>query len=251
MDTVPAFPVRDMPIALHFVPVQLSRKIGYHCPGEHGLSLQLNCHDQTDTDPSAEGTPPPGIDFSPKRLTQPKIFRAHILLTNLLVISRRSRRSLQNSVHYQLACRQPPLCGCKRNYNLSCSPRVSSGLKRKDTVSLGYALLCVYCRRRHGLYWLMEHTPVHISYLKGLAYILCERFAGQRRVYFNKYITHPCGASSHHGLCRVGLVRPIQQLLHGRRFLCCYQALVKPSALQQPLQCIVTLVLDVAIICIE
>ena len=62
MDTVPAFPVRDMPIALHFVPVQLSRKIGYHCPGEHGLSLQLNCHDQTDTDPSAEGTPPVGID---------------------------------------------------------------------------------------------------------------------------------------------------------------------------------------------
>ena len=38
MDTVPAFPVRDMPIALHFAPVQLSRKIGYHCPGEHGLS---------------------------------------------------------------------------------------------------------------------------------------------------------------------------------------------------------------------
>ena len=38
MDTVPAFPVRDMPIALHFAPVQLSQKIGYHCPGEHGLS---------------------------------------------------------------------------------------------------------------------------------------------------------------------------------------------------------------------
>ena len=56
--------------------------------------LQLNCHDQTDTDPSAEGTPPPGIDLGPKRLTQAKIFRAHILLTNLLVISRRSRRSL-------------------------------------------------------------------------------------------------------------------------------------------------------------
>jgi len=48
-------------------------------------ALQLNCHDQTDTDPSAVGTPLEGVDFSPKRLTQPKIFRAHILLTNLLV----------------------------------------------------------------------------------------------------------------------------------------------------------------------
>ena len=58
----------------------------------HRLSTSLMSH-RTPTelprkripDPSAEGTPPPRVDFSPKRLTKAKIFRAHILLTNLLV----------------------------------------------------------------------------------------------------------------------------------------------------------------------
>jgi len=40
----------------------------------YNRALQLNCHDQTDTDPSAVGTPLEGVDFSPKRLTQAKIF---------------------------------------------------------------------------------------------------------------------------------------------------------------------------------
>ena len=49
---------------------------------------------QTNTSSSAVGTPLEGVDFSSKRLTQAKIFQAPMLLTNLLVKSRRSRRSL-------------------------------------------------------------------------------------------------------------------------------------------------------------
>lgn len=36
--------------------------------------------------------------------------------------------------------------------------------------------------------WLMEHTPVDYSHLKGLIYRLCERFARGRRVDFNKWV---------------------------------------------------------------
>ncbi len=44
-DTIERIPSQSLPrgicpLPLHFAPAQLSRKIGYHCPGEPGISRE-------------------------------------------------------------------------------------------------------------------------------------------------------------------------------------------------------------------